>query len=518
MAGKSIQMLTQKGPCTHEVYNDQGVPCTLFANQDVCIEREGLEQLQTFLRIQDTLQTISTAQQKGQIQPFWGSLSGSLERVVLTPDFHKGGSIPIGTVAQTQHCIIPQAVGNDICCGMRLLLTDITIEEWDAIADTIMPILRRIYFEGQRQIPLSSKQRSALLKEGLWGLLDTHQETQDQGLWRRFDPKQQEAELEHVHMQGVLSAQGHFTFDDYVRLGKKDVRYDSQIGSIGGGNHFVEFQVVEELLEGTTGHLWNVRPQTIAILIHSGSVGLGHTVGRFFRERARSIYPKKLKHPEHGFYALPTQGPHRSIALDYLDAMANAANFAFGNRLWLGLMALEALERVLQRTFESRLLYDAPHNLIWTEHSSQHFIHRKGASPAYGPLESQGVFHYTGQPVLIPGSMGSSSYLLAGEGNSDSLYSASHGAGRSIPRGKARRINDKVYTDSTHALRIVTPIDPDAVHVRSRSDILKKYHQQLKEEGPFAYKSIGPIIETIRDAHMARPIARMKPLLTVKGH
>ena len=244
-------------------------------------------------------------------------------------------------------------------------------------------------------------------------------------------------------MVALLAAEGIFGFEDYIKSsGQKNGR-DAQIGSIGGGNHFVELQSIEEVHHGSTAYLWGVKPGDVTIMVHSGSVGFGHTVGKFFLDRAIEIYPKELKRPKHGFYALPTQGPHAKIARAYLDAMANAAHFAFANRLFLGLMAIKAISEVIGRDVQASLVYDAPHNLIWqgkeasgSEHSER-FVHRKGACPAYGPEpESSGPFQYLGQPVIIPGSMGASSYLLEGLGNQEALNSACHGAGRSVSRGK----------------------------------------------------------------------------------
>src|SRR5262249_25553729 len=142
---------------------------------------------------------------------------------------------------------------------------------------------------------------------------------------------------------------------------------DIQIGSVGGGNHFVEMQTVEEILDGPSAYAFGLSRGAVTIMAHSGSVGLGHMVGGDFGQQARALSPRGVPHPEHGFYAIPTVGPHAAAAGDYLDAMRNAANFAFANRLCLGLMALRALSETLGREVSARLVYDAPHNLIWEE-------------------------------------------------------------------------------------------------------------------------------------------------------
>jgi tRNA-splicing ligase RtcB len=501
------------------IENPQGVPVTLFANRDVPIEMEAVEQVLQFVSVQSTIDEIWAAQQARKIAPFWGDAVGRLDRVVLTPDFHRGSGIPVGTVAETEGFILPQAVGNDVCCGMRLLMTDVTRDELTRHLDALDAPLRAVFFQGQREIPMSPRQREALLKEGLWGLHETRHDNENTGIWRYYDPRTQEADLAHVHFQGVLPANGIFAFGDYIEgSGAQDAR-DSQIGSVGGGNHFVELQAVDEILDGTTAHSWGVAQDRIAIMAHSGSVGLGHAVGGHFLDQARGIFPKEMARPEHGFYVIPTSGPHEALAAKYLDAMHNAANFAFGNRLFLGLMAVRVLSEVLGRTVEARLVYDAPHNLIWENESGKPtYIHRKGACPAPGPdVSSAGPFRFTGHPVIIPGSMGAASYLLAGSGNAASLRSACHGAGRSLSRGKSRRVDDGQYAETFSSLRVVAPIDPRSADVRFRRDVLAQYHDRLKEEAPYAYKDITPVVQTVEDADVARRVARLWPLLTIKG-
>lgn len=499
--------------------NPHGVPVTLFANRDVPIELEAVEQALGFVDLQGTIEDTWAAERAGKIGPFWGDAAGRLERVVLTPDLHRGGGIPVGTVAEARGFVVPQAVGNDVCCGMRMLVTDITRDELAPHLDQLHRPLRAVFFGGKRDIPMSPRQREALLREGLWGLFETRDDNAGTGIWRHYDARSQEADLARVHFQGVLPTRDVFAFADYIASsGAIDAR-DSQIGSIGGGNHFVELQAIEEILDGTTAHAWGVSEGKIAIMAHSGSVGLGHPVGGFFLDRARALYPRELPHPDHGFYVLPTRGPHAALAARYLDAMRNAANFAFGNRLLLGLMAVRVLSEVLGREIEARLIYDAPHNLIWEDERAGVHLHRKGACPALGgdPSLAASPFRYTGHPVIIPGSMGASSYLLAGTGNDAALCSACHGAGRSLSRGKSRHVDERTYASTFERLRVVTPIDPTAPEIRLRRDVLAEYHDRLKEEAPYAYKDITPIVQTVEDAQIARRVARTWPLLTIKG-
>lgn len=501
------------------IENPQGVPVTLFANSDIPIEAEAIEQLLGFVSLQETLDALAGHERAGRIAPFWGHAGGRLRSLVVTPDFHRGSGIPIGTVAEAEGFVIPQAVGNDICCGMRLLATDLTRGEIEPVLDRLMAPLRSRFFEGKRDIPMSPRQRESLLRDGLHGLLETCADNAGSGIWKLYDAHEQEADLDRVHFHGSLPARGTFTFGDYVRgSGSIDGR-DSHLGSVGGGNHFVEIQVVDEVLDGATAHAWGLRPGTVAIMAHSGSVGLGHAVGGHFAGRALAIFPPEIRRPAHGFFVLPVEGPHAAVAREYLDAMRNAANFAFGNRLMLGLMTAGVLSEATRRKVEARLVYDAPHNLVWEpETDADGYLHRKGACPAPGPDPAAGgPFRYTGHPVIIPGSMGSASYVLAGSGNREALASACHGAGRALARGKARQMDEETYARTVAPLRVVTPIDPDAHSVRGRRDVLEQHHGRLKEEAPSAYKDITPVIETIEQAEIARPVARLWPLLTIKG-
>lgn len=497
--------------------NPQGVPITLFANTDIAADAEAVEELLAFVSLQETLESLAEHERAGRIAPFWGGNGGRLAAVVVTPDFHRGAGIPIGTVADARGFVIPKAVGNDVCCGMRLLVTDLTRGEIEPLLDRLAAPLRASFFEGKRDIPMSPRQREALLREGLRGVLETCGDNVRTGIWRHYEPSTQEKDLERVHFGGSLPARGTFAYGDYIRGSGADDGRDSHLGSVGGGNHFVEIQTVEELFDGATASAWGLRRGAVAIMAHSGSVGIGHAVGGHFDERARAIFPKEIRRPAHGFYAIPVEGPHAALAEAYLDAMRNAANFAFGNRLMLGLMAVAVLSSVAGRRIESRLVYDAPHNLVWEpEAGSNRYLHRKGACPALGPTPA-GPFVYSGQPVIIPGSMGASSYVMAGAGSEDALASACHGAGRLLSRGKARQVDETTYENAVSRLRVVTPIDPNASTVRGRRDVLEQYHGRLKEEAPYAYKEIAPVIETVEEAGIAHRVARLWPLLTIKG-
>lgn len=459
---------------TLEVQNSQGVPVRLYANEDVQVENSAVDELLAFLQVQDDLHD-----------------TGRLEQVVVTPDFHKGRGIPIGTVALFFGVALPQAIGNDIGCGVSLLTTDLYPHDLEPLWPQIQARFRYLFFEGGRDIPMSPRQREALLLRGPAGLLDTYIDNEGQGLWKYYDPEQQAKAAEQYCGPDPVNTT--FSFSEFITGSGGQSSRDAQIGSVGGGNHFVEIQQVAQVFQGTKAYEWGLKTGCCTIMVHSGSVSLGHAVGSHFVDQAKALWPKGVAKPKSGFYALAGD-----LAEQYLQAEINAVNFAAGNRLFLGLMVIRALSEILGRKVPHRLVYDAAHNWIDADYGLA--LHRKGACPALA-----------GEPVLIPGSMGDSSYVLEGLGNQVAQHSACHGAGRQMSRGKAMKMEAK------DTLRVVTAVDPESPQIRGRQDIMKKYRQRLAEEAPGAYKPVGPVIQTIQGAKIAEPVARLMPLLTVKG-
>ena len=249
--------------------------------------------------------------------------------------------IPVGTVAEARDFIVPQAIGNDVCCGMRLLVTDITHDELSRTSTRLPGPLRPRSF-GAGAICRCRRANARPCCAKVCGACTRRRVTTPApacGAW--YDARQQEADPTRVHFQGILPAQGVFAFDDYIqglrrcRMGaiRRSARSAAAITSS-------ELQVVRRAF-GSTAHDWGLRRGAITIMAHSGSVGLGHAVGGFFSDQARAIFPNRLPRPEHGFWPLPTRGPHAALAARYLDAMhATPPTSAFGNRLFLGLMVL----------------------------------------------------------------------------------------------------------------------------------------------------------------------------------
>lgn len=494
-----------------QIHNELDLDVKLFANADVSVDREAFKELFDFLDVHRAVSDILAGEKAGAFS-FFEDQSVGIKRVVLTPDFHKGSGIPIGTVVENTGFVIPAAIGNDICCGMRLLVTDLPTEKLEPHWGAIQKRLREIFFQGQRNIPMSPKQREAVLRFGLPGLLDTIKDNENTGIYEHYNARNQRDDLEKAHNGGGFQTERLFGFEKLIRSSGANDGRDPQIGSVGGGNHFVEFQRIDDILCKQTAMHMGVSAGNLAIMVHSGSVALGHAVGWHFIDRARELFPKQIKIPKNNFFMLPTVGPLAKEGEFYLNSMRNAANFAFANRLFLGLMAIKAIQEVLSIHVDHRLIYDAPHNLVFGKDNK--FIHRKGATPAEGPEKDD---QWIGKPVIIPGSMGSASYLLTGLGNDEALESACHGAGRVMPRGEASHVSDEIFDQQTERLRIVTSVDPKSPQMQMRKDIMAKYKERVKEEAPYAYKDITPIIESIKGAGIARPVAKLMPLCTVKG-
>lgn len=495
-----------------KINNSNNIPVRFFINDKIKLEKNALAELDQLLTVNDSIETL-----KQHTSGYFTNENAKIEEVAITPDFHKGSGIPIGTTIFTKGFVIPQAVGNDINCGMRLYTTSLKEEDIRSNLKQIESDIRHIFFEGGRHIPMTRVQREAIFKEGLMGILETQKSIKCNGLWEFYDAKQQEDDLLKVNRFGSFITDKVDGLDSY--LGSDDLSYDSQIGSIGGGNHFVEIQKVVNIRNHALAKEWNIKAGQIVVMIHTGSVSIGHHSGLNIKEMLKEIYPASLKHPSNGIYVLPHSEQYEYQWNRYWNLLHNAANFAFANRLFLGLMLQKSLSKSI-KDFEYKLLYDAPHNFVWEEtiDGSEGFIHRKGSCTAKSAEQMANTpFQFTGEPVFIPGSMGAKSYILAGLGNRESLFSASHGAGRSLSRGASVKVDDALFREFISKFNIVTPIDPNRNDIKSRQDILKKWEEELKKEAPYAYKDINAIIESHEEHGMAQIVAEVEPFLTIKG-
>ncbi|WP_270812696.1 RtcB family protein [Hungatella effluvii] len=493
-------------------FGSQSCGVSLFLPEGTKPDKKAMDELRSMMQMECTVERMKA------VGSFFENPDSAVRKAAVTPDFHKGAGIPIGTVLMTEGFVIPQAMGNDINCGMRLYTTDLKEEELERRLSSLLPEVRRIFFEGGRGIAMNGIQREAMLKDGLTGLLETSGKAAGKGIWRFYNREEQEKELEYTAFHGSLKAGdteglGDFTGDPHF------LSYDDQIGSIGGGNHFVEMQRVAEIYDGQTANAWGIRKGAVLIMIHTGSLTIGHQSGRINQMITKGLYPKGIPHPDNGIYLLPERGGMDREWRRFCDTTRNAANFGFANRLFLGLMLQNAVENTV-RAFGMKLLYDSPHNFIWEREAEgrKYYIHRKGACSARGMEEMEGTpFAYYGEPVMIPGSMGSSSYLLRGMGNPDALWSASHGAGRKLSRGEAIHGSDEKFQEFMKKFHVITPIDPNRSDLKGRSDILKKWEESIRSEAPYAYKDIDKVVKVHENHEMAGLVARMEPLFTVKA-
>ncbi|MFO7566669.1 MAG: RtcB family protein [Enhygromyxa sp.] len=391
-----------------------------------------------------------------------------------TPDFHAGARVPVGAVVVTSpEMLVPEAIGTDINCGMRLHVVDLEFDRFMARKPDLVEDLRGDLLLGTRDLPMRSAALAALYRAGAPAWLEALVED-PLGRMALADRGQLELELERCYELGSFEGS-----DEWFRADGRELVRDPCLGTPGGGNHFVELQVVEAVLDGATAHAWGVRVGQLAFMVHSGSRAVGVAVGEHWRRKARELWPEGLAHPRSGVFTV-----HGEAARDYLRAMGTAANYAAVNRLLLAeLVRLRLRERYGE--LAAPLIWDGPHNLVSHEHGCH--VHRKGATPAR-----------LGEPVLIPGSMGQASYLMVGLGSERWLSSASHGAGRALTRHRARQLDERAGGLAT--------VECIALHA-----------ERLREEAPAAYKAIDPVIDVQVEAGIVAPVARLRPLLTFKA-
>ncbi|GGS48812.1 RNA-splicing ligase RtcB [Planobispora rosea] len=488
--------------------NRWGIPVDICAGTDVPIESGAVDEILTVLETADTLERLGAVT---------GHTGAEIDRVVLTPDVHKGAGIPIGTVLQTRGVLIPQAVGNDVNCGMRLETTSLTVDRVRPRLDALERRLRHLFFEGGRRIALSGVQREALLREGLPGLLGAGAPSapgapQADGVWRALRPG--DAAPGRIHGAHCPAATAD-AFRDWIHSAG-GTSYDSVIGSVGGGNHFAELQYVSAVHDRQAAYAWGFGLGQVVLMVHSGSLSLGQRANAVGLERARAAWPGGVPLP--GNRIIPIMPGERSepARRRYLDAFGNAANFAVGNRFFLALMMRAGLAAECGE-LDGELVYDAPHNLLW-RYGDERVVHRKGATPAGGYAEAEGgPYAMWGEPVIVPGSMGAASYVMRGRGNPRTLASACHGAGRRVRRGAAVRASDAALDAFLREFRVVTPLDHRDPAVARRSDVMAAWRRDLKQEAPWVYKDIGPVVSSLSRAGVADPVVELRPLLTVKG-
>ena len=425
-------------------------------------------------------------------------------RAVGTPDMHFGFGVPIGVVVALEDYVVPAAVGYDINCGMRVITTPLDAAEVD-VDQLAGSIARDIPLgEGKNNVSLSRDKLEVILNEGVAGIAKVagggHR------VWEARDSEEEKRDMECIEENGSMDGDSSKLSNHAVSRGLK------QLGTLGGGNHFVEMQVVEEVHNAEAAEAFGLREKQLVIMLHSGSWGLGHQVCGDYAKLAKKINGDRSPGRELCFLRASDKAGR-----DYIGAMNAAANFAFANRQLMTLFVRMNVRHHYGGDLPMPIIYDVPHNMAKREgfEGRDLWVHRKGATRAFPPSKMAGTrFEKTGQPVLIPGSMGTPSYVLIGkEASAESLYSVNHGAGRCMSRTAARgkvtrkgkvlrpgKISDQEFRDSMAGIKLICA-----------------NRHMIKEEAPQAYKDIDHVIRIVVGAGLAEVVAKMRPLAVLKG-
>lgn len=404
------------------------------------------------------------------------SLPGATRYVLGMPDMHQGYGICIGGVVATDvetGVISPGAVGFDQGCGVRVLTSDLTVDEID-VSKLITQMYRRIpsgLGQGHKK-KISHQALVRVLEEGTPYLVS-------QGYGEKGD-------IVNCESQGAMKGAN----ASFVSSKAKE-RGLSQVGTLGSGNHFVEIQVVEKAFGG-----FDLKKGQVLVMIHTGSRGLGHQNCTDYLQVARKAMRRyNISLPDSNLASIPLRSDEGQR---FLGAMRAAINYAFCNRQALTHYVRQAWKGV-QGSSDLKLLYDVNHNTAKIEEyeiegqMKKLCVHRKGATRSF-----------PGQPVLVPGSMGTSSYIMVGkEKSEESFYSVCHGAGRTMSRTQARK--------KVSGSRLVKDLKGKGIIVKSRS------HKGLAEEAPLAYKDVGQVVDVIEGAGLAGKVAKLRPLAVMKG-
>jgi len=422
-------------------------------------------------------------------------LNGIQRYAIALPDAHEGYGFPIGGVAAfslDNGVISPGGVGYDINCSVRLLRTNLIRQEVEKKKSQIIEALFRAVPSGVGRggrIKLSRQEIRTVLEEGArWAV--------GQGYGKPEDYK-------HTEEEGCLDGA------DASQVSERAVaRGMPQLGSLGAGNHFLEVQYVEQIYDENTARAFGLKQDQVTVMIHCGSRGLGHQVASDYI---------KLMEKKYGFARLPDRelinAPIKSeLGKRYYGAMACAANFAFANKQLITHWVREALQEFFP-DLRAEVVYDVCHNIAkFEEHDidgtkQMLCIHRKGATRSFGPgrKEIPPAYRETGQPVIIPGSMGTASYVLVGTKQAERITfgSTAHGAGRVASRSKAL----KMY----HGEKVKEELAKAGIEIRAGS------WKSIAEEAPAVYKDVDEVVRVSHEIGIGKLVARLKPIAVMKG-
>ena len=425
------------------------------------------------------------------------TLPGIYKYAVILPDGHEGYGFPIGGVAALDYekgGISPGGIGYDINCGVRLLATNLNKED---IYPKIKELLEIIFEHvpaglGSSNITVTSEILDGVLNKGAkWAVENGYGNDDD---------------LKHCESDGSLPvADSSKVSDTAKKRGRK------QLATLGSGNHFLEVQYVDKIFDKETAKVFGIEKEgQVTVMIHCGSRGLGHQVCSDYLRLMEKTFPDIVaKLPDRELIYAPAG---HKVCEDYLKAMSAAANFAWCNRHIIGHQTRLAFNKIFPDA-KLKTVYDIAHNIAKIENhkingeTKKVYMHRKGATRAFGPgnPEIPKDYQKTGQPILIPGSMGTASYLLVGteKGMEVTFGSTAHGAGRTMSRHAALK--------QWRGEALKKELETKNIFIKSAS------WKGIAEEAPGAYKDIEEVVDVSHKADIGKKVARLKPIGVVKG-
>ena len=426
------------------------------------------------------------------------TLPGIQKYALAMPDMHEGYASPIGGVAAikiSDGIISPGMCGYDINCGMKLLKSEYSEKEikphFDKLATEIQKEVPSGLGRG-RQVKLSIEQIDKILEGGAQRLIQ-------QGYGEKED-------FENCEAGGKLEWADASVVSDYAKNRGRD-----QVGTLGSGNHFLEIQKVAEIFDEKVAEVFGLFKDQIVIMIHCGSRGLGHQVCTdYLRTMIPAMQRYGIRVPDREFACVPFNS---SEGKRYFSAMASAANYAWANRQMITHFIRKAWKSVLgEKASPLVALYDVAHNIIKNEtylingKETEVAVHRKGATRAFPPGHSEIPEKYreVGQPVLIPGSMGTASYVLVGQKEGEeAFFSTCHGAGRTMSRHEAiKRVSGQ---------EVVKSLESKGITVKCWS------LRGIAEEAPMAYKDVDSVVNIVHNAGLSKKVVKLLPLAVIKG-
>jgi len=425
-------------------------------------------------------------------------LPGIVGASYAMPDAHWGYGFPIGGVAAfdpTEGGVVSAGgVGFDVSCGVRAMLTGLPVAKINAVQRDLATALFRHIPAGvgsTGHIRLDPQQMDAMLAGGAgWALGEGYGEA---------------ADLDRIEERGTMAGARAENVSDKAKRRQRD-----EMGTLGSGNHYLEVQKIAEVYDDATAEAFGLRQDEVVVSIHCGSRGLGHQIGtEFLREMAVAAAESGIALPDRELACAPIES---EVGQRYLGAMRAAINCALANRQIIGHLTREVFARLLPEA-HLQLLFDVSHNTCKVEthevagRRRELYVHRKGATRAFGPghPDLPEALRPIGQPVLIGGSMGTASFVLVGtrESEARAFSSACHGAGRRMSRHQALKL--------WRGRDVSEELETRGILVRSPSA------RGVAEEAPGAYKDVTAVVDAAQSAGLARKVARLEPLVCVKG-